>query len=636
MSRRYTVRQRLRYALDNSLARGLWVVLLWLAGITVAVIMFVAGLIWLLRTGPDDEPTSFADGLWLAIGRYLDAGTFTGDSGSSFRFLALGVTIVGLFIGAALIGLIANSIDTRIDELRRGQSLVVESGHTLILGASDKLPVVISELIEANRSERAHAIVVLSGEDTIELAEEINKELGDRGNSRIVFRRGDPAQIADLERMAPQDARSVIVLREDDAESSAKVVKVVLALNRILGPDATQPIVAEIEDDDTATALTELVGPRLLVLDPTYTVARITAQASRQPGLGAIYQELLDFGGDEMYFIDIPDHLVGRTYGELLMSSSRSTIVGVQSSDGTVALNPRPTTVIDAGKRLIGISADDSTFRLDLDPAPWQPPAGHRFAADEVHVERTLIVGWSDVAPLVMRELESHVADGSTIVMLVDEQRQDTEALARRIDALNLRRQRVEIRTGNTIARATLAALVAEERFSHFLILCERNAFDIDEADSRVLLTMLHLRSTGSVEDRNVVAELMDPRDVELAAGAESDDFIVSQRLVSLLLAQLSESPHLADVFDDLFTTDGATISLQPFDRFSKPGAVTFGDIVAEARNWGSTAIGYRARSARHRDDTLADGLRINPPKDEVVEFAPGDCVVMLTHRVRV
>jgi hypothetical protein len=435
--------------------------------------------------------------------------------------------------------------------------------------------------------------------------------------------------------MAPEDAKSIIVLRDDASESSAKVVKTVLALNKILGPDSTQPIVAEIEDPDTSSALKDLLGDRLLAVDPTSVVARITAQVSRQPGLGAIYQELLDFDGDEMYFIDVPGHLAGRTYGELLMSSSTSTILGVQGTDGEVTVNPDPTTVVTSGQRLIGISADDSTFVLDLDPAPWQPPADRKFASDDVHVERTLIVGWSPVAPLVIEELESHVAEGSLVVILVDDSHQDAEALGRQVATLGLRNQRVEIRTGNTISRAVLDDVVSAEPFTHFLILCESEHFGVDEADARVLLTMLHLRATGDVHDRNVVGELLDPNDVDLAQADSSDDFVVSQKLVSLLLAQLSESPHLAKVFDDLFTTDGATISLQPFERYTQPGVTTFGDVVAEARNWGTTAIGYRAESARGRADTLAAGLRVNPPKSEQITFAPGDFVVTLTYRAR-
>jgi hypothetical protein len=43
--------------------------------------------------------------------------------------------------------------------------------------------------------------------------------------------------------------------------------------------------------------------------------------------------------------------------------------------------------------------------------------------------------------------------------------------------------------------------------------------------------------------------------------------------------------------------------------------------------------IGYRAASAIGKPGCLADGLRVNPPKSEVIEFAPGDIVVAITPR---
>ena len=50
-------------------------------------------------------------------------------------------------------------------------------------------------------------------------------------------------------------------------------------------------------------------------------------------------------------------------------------------------------------------------------------------------------------------------------------------------------------------------------------------------------------------------------------------DFIVSQKLISLLMAQLSESPHLADVFADLFDSGGAHVALHPAERYVPLGS---------------------------------------------------------------
>ena len=57
------------------------------------------------------------------------------------------------------------------------------------------------------------------------------------------------------------------------------------------------------------------MGNRLVAISSTEIIARITAQTSRASGLGLIYQELLDFDGDEMYVKLVPQNLVGRTFG---------------------------------------------------------------------------------------------------------------------------------------------------------------------------------------------------------------------------------------------------------------------------------------------------------------------------------
>jgi len=160
MPRTFTLRQRLRYRFDNTLAKGIWGVLAWLGVLAVVFMLVVALFLQLTGLGPGDEETTFPEGVWLALTRSLDAGTFTGDEGLSFRLTMLFVTIVGIFLAAAIIGLVSSAIDTRVESLRRGRSLVIESGHTLIVGRNDKLSSVISELVEANLSEKNRAIVV--------------------------------------------------------------------------------------------------------------------------------------------------------------------------------------------------------------------------------------------------------------------------------------------------------------------------------------------------------------------------------------------------------------------------------------------------------------------------------------------
>ena len=625
----FSARQRIRYRFDTVLARGLWAVLLWLGVIAVVFFLIIAVIIRLTGIGPGDESTSFGDGLWYALTRSLDPGTFSGDDGSRFRLIMLVVTLAGIFIAATIIGLVSSAIDSRVDSLRRGKSLVVEAGHTLIVGYSDKLSTIVSELVEANLSQRGRAIVVLTSEDTVEVTEEIRAAVPDLRTSRLVVRSGTATRLHDLAQANPQDATAVIVLRPQEG-SDAQVVKTVLALSRLVPELAGLTVVAELEDEETAEALGEAVGPSLITVTPVDVIARMTAQVSRAPGLGQIYQELLDFDGDEMYAIAVPERWIGRTFGEVLLGSTAVTVIGLRDADGSVQLCPSPERVLVDGDHVIGIAEDDSVFVLDREPISWTLPDQREWAPLESSVERTLIIGWSSLAPLVAEEIDRHVAPGSQVHVMLDPGLHDASQVAGRI---SLHHQELVLHEGDPIDRAAVQRVMGHGPYDHVMLLCERERFDADEADARTLLTLMHVRGiTGQGgHEENVVAELLDPNDVELGGPRENHDFIVSQRLISLLMTQLSEGPELAPVFRDLFDSEGAVLAVHPLERYLPPGEATFAEVVAAARDWGVVAIGVRARSLQGAVGELGAGIRINPRKDDRLILGDGDGVVVIT-----
>jgi voltage-gated potassium channel Kch len=635
MTTKFTLKERLRYRIDNTLARGVGMVLLWLGVLTALFVILVAVIIQITGIGPSDSSTSLTEGVWLAITRSLDPGTFSGDEGDKFRFGMLAVTLIGIFLGATIIGIISSGIDTRLETLRRGRSAVVEVGHTLIIGRSDKLSVVISELVEANRSERGRAIVVLTADDPVEVTDEIRRDVKDLGTSRLVVRSGSPTRVNDLARMNPQDAKSVIVLSPDDDTARAYLVKVVLGLNQLIPAGSATTIVAEADDEEVADALGEVVGPRLNTVISSAIVARITAQVSRMSGLGAVYQELLDFDGDEMYIVPIPERWVGSSFGQLTLASSKATIIGLERADGTVSLTVESESIVMAGDKAIGIAEDDSVFVLDRDPVPWARPADHPVMGLELARERTLIVGWSSNAQLIIKEVETHVSQGSELVILVDPEFHEAADVEAELALAGVAKQSVSLRFGSTISRPVLADVLSSGAFDHVMLLCERSKFGLDEADARVLLTLMHVRALSPDSTNNVIAELADPNDVELGHQGDSSEFIVSMQLISLLMAQLSESPHLSHVFADMFDGVGAAVAMHPAERYVPLGETDFDSVIASARNWGVVAIGYRAVSPDGGSAALAGGIRVNPSKTDRISFNAGDMIVVLVNTVK-
>ena len=87
---------------------------------------------------------------------------------------------------------------------------------------------------------------------------------------------------------------------------------------------------------------------------------------------------------------------------------------------------------------------------------------------------------------------------------------------------------------------------------------------------------------------------MIDIRNRQLAEVTRADDFVVSNKLVSLMLAQASENPHIAAIFEQLLDADGSEIHMKPASDFIELGrTVDFYTMTHSARLVGYVAIGY-------------------------------------------
>ena len=105
--------------------------------------------------------------------------------------------------------------------------------------------------------------------------------------------------------------------------------------------------------------------------------------------------------------------------------------------------------------------------------------------------------------------------------------------------------------------------------YDHVVTLSYSDDLDAQSADSRTLITLLHLRDMAQRDHREfpIVSEMQDVRNRELATVTDADDFIVSEQLVSLMMSQVAENKDLGAVLQDLFDPDGAELYLKPGGR---------------------------------------------------------------------
>lgn len=660
-----TLKQRLRYAFDKSMDSGTSALIAWLALVS-ALIILLAALGLALSGAHQDEAKrlSFVESLWSSLMHAMDSGALGGDTGWGFRGVMLVVTLAGLFIVGSLIGILSSGIEGRLEHLRKGRSLVIEENHTLILGWSPALFSILSELALANANQQKPRIVILADRDKVEMEDEIRAQVARLGRTQVICRTGSPMDTRDLQVVSPDAARSIIILSPPEDGADAQVIKTILALTNNPSRRA-EPyhIVASIRERKNLEVARMVGGSEVQLVLGDDLISRITVQAARQSGISAVYTDLLDYEGDEIYFQAEPS-LVGKSFGSALLAYEQAAPIGLHRGGGRLMLNPPSETVIEEGDEIIAIAQDDDKIILSSTPAPPIDEAAiSQSQAAPLAPERTLILGWNRRGPMVLAELDVYVAEGSQVTVVavaqalgeVGEEGSGLQVLAKGA-AARLKNQAASFVRGDTTDRDTLDGLGVPS-YDHVIVLGYSELMGEQEADAQTLITLLHLRRIaqesrreraesggselgGKVELRqeaeaagatfSIVSEMLDARNRELASVTQADDFIVSDKLVSLMLAQVSENKHLNAVLEDIFDAGGSELYLKPAQDYILPGrAVSFYTVVESARRRGHIAIGYR-QAAHAQDASQSYGVRLNPRKSDMVSFRLGDRVIVL------
>ncbi|MGV9309989.1 CASTOR/POLLUX-related putative ion channel [Nonomuraea sp. NPDC003727] len=592
----------------------------WLAVVSVAIVLVVAGLtVWVT-----DEPEGASPGevLWLALMHAMTPSKVASDKGSTaFLAVMFAGSLAGIFIVSILVGLLSNGLKQKIDRLRRGRSMVAESGHTVVLGWSDQIFTIIGELVKAHASQRGSVIAVMADHDKLDMEEEIRERIGDTGRTRLVCRTGRPTEPGDLRLMNLDRARSIVVLSPDGEDSDAHVIKILLALAKRAGDHP--PVVASLTSSRNMAAARLAGGDQVHLVDADDTASRLIVQSSRQSGMSVVCMDLLNFDGGEIY-LRADTALAGRTYGEALHAYETATVIGLRSPSGVV-LNPPMDTVIAADDQVVVIAHDDSLIRVATAPAAYSEKDMAGAPAAPPEAERTLILNWNARAEHIIRYLDGYVAPGSVLDVAADHPKAGTELTG-------LRNLTVNVKECDTTDRYALEAL-GVGLYQHVIVLSD-DRFKPQHADTRTLMTLLQLRDMQAAtgERYSIVSEMHDENNRSLAEVTEADDIVISDTVIGLLLAQLAENRHLADVFGYLFDSRGSEIYPRPAASYVTPGAqVSFSTVIESARRRGETAIGYRLASGINQAPHY--GVVLNPDRNQPLTFGAGDSVIVLSER---
>jgi Trk K+ transport system NAD-binding subunit len=608
-----TIRERISYWFDHYMSKGTAALIALLLGATLLVALAVALLSTLLTP---DHAGPLADSLWGSFMRILDASNVSADwetRNTVYIALMILAALCGLFITSILIGIINTAFQSRLESLRRGNSRVLEKNHTLILGYDEHLSTVLTELVAANENERRPAVVLLCERDKTELEDELHSQIADFKNTRLICRNGDPTCFQALRNVSIAAAARVVVLGGSDFE----IIKGILAARTMLdagGAPLSATIAAVIIDPQNLDAARIAGGARVEVLNFDRLISRIFAQTSRQAGLSQVYQEMFDFGGDEIYMEKAPS-LAGVRFADAPRYFRHASLMGL-IRDGHLLLSPPGDTLLAAQDELVLLARDNGVAVPAAAPAPVDTARFRAAAADMCPPRRMLILGVNRLTHDIVREISVFAAPGTVLTV--------ASALLSQggTDKGNLR---VNHSPCDIYDRAALEALLKETEPECIIVLSEACECDADARTLAILLQLSHYyrNAPGSVV---VVSEMRQKKNQALAACARVNDFVIGSNLAALILTQVSQNRLLNQLFDELLTEDGCEIRIIPARQCVETGVpVSLHTVAAAAAEATYLLLGLRLREA--------DGgytVRMNPDREEVRVFEREDCLIVL------
>lgn len=544
----HTLKERFTYWFDNRMARGSlgFIRVLIIASILLAVI--IALLIIAFGFHEDAEPAGV---FWDSIATLLNAWIPPYEDGSPGYIVLMAVSgIAGVLFTSVLIGIVTSAIEEKILDLKKGDSPVLEEGHTIILGFREGEYTLLEQLILAAGGRR-DCVVVAEDMDRSEMEEAIRSNLDIPKNFRLICRTADIIDPVSIEKLSVETCRSVIIAPTDDT----RTVKALLAVTARLHETGCEGVRvnAILTGDQYRLPAVLSAKHNITALRTNETISKIVAHSCTQRGISETFQEVFNFEGSELFPAELPG-MAGHSFRELTVRIADATPVGI-FRDGRALLAPPADTCLEPGDRLLVFAADADSARLV--PAGTSPTESPQFTVLSEDQTEAVILGCNETLPIILRELPENVT-GVTLAG-ADYSPDDRAAIAA---VANSRRLAVRYHAAGIESDESLAALARAA--AHIVILNDHRK-DAETADMEAMFLLLALRDIREKEGAqfNITAEMRREQNQNLVLDEDHTDFVVASSMSSLFLAQLAESPELIGVFRELLSNEGTELYLK-------------------------------------------------------------------------
>ena len=385
----------IKYRFNKAFEKDLLYLIFFFLFLSFIGVTFISTLIFVLqKIGILSENNFFTETLWQGFRLFfVTEAFFSLDNKNNFLdyFFKFNITIFGILILSSIIGIITNSISTRMQELRTGKTKIEEKDHIILFNFSRRLVPLLNELCKAYENEK-QSFVIVSNEEPLITMEKIKSVIKIPKNITILARKGNAWQKSLLDRINLEKAKQVIILKPDINELFKTEidcdVEVGKSMSSIIGSKEYNKnpcrIFSEFHNQRTGFSYLEFtfnIWAEKGFLPPEIVSSEelksnILSQCINTPDLTEIYDNLFGYEGSEVYFVgpdkskfnNVLNKNIGRNIKDLNRLCDNIIVIGFFLKDqDKIFLNPPINFPLTKNFGIICIAKNEDQIIKELD-----------------------------------------------------------------------------------------------------------------------------------------------------------------------------------------------------------------------------------------------------------------------------
>lgn len=518
----------IKYRIDRMLNKGLFYQLMLLVFAIIILLLIVSIFIIVFFKYPPK------DAFWDSLMQFIDTGNISsveGNTGVVITFLM--VTFVGVCGWGSLIAMINKALQDRINNLSKGNAFIMEKNHAIILGYGEEALTIVEEFIKA----KVKTIVILSEHNVDVIRKRVSFIKGYK-KTNIIIREGTTSRIENIKLLNISKSSSISIINNDDTES----LNILLALKKIVEENEENKIDNKINicvlvhEEDTIEIIKSIENKNFVihVIYKYEILYKLIAQSIIYTGLSNVYEDLFSNDGNVFYIEN--DHDFDNWKFEDAASKyfdKGMILLGITKEDRSQILIPNYDYIIKKENRLIILSKNN-----------YDNP----------------IKEYPDIKPNIIKYKNN--------ILLICEEKRYTEIIkeiSEYIENNNITMLSYDLIKSQKNKYKFMLEKLKKENTTKIVLISEDNITDlksinilliIREIIKKEKLNIAILSLLNSIQKRNLIYS----DDVR--------DFIVSGKLIGMLMAQASISSNILYIFYGLLSRNGKDIIMSPYSDY--------------------------------------------------------------------